>query len=80
MPSSFVSYTFNGGGVAEAFVNGAVYFKRGVGAYAVTGKMRDLYFASGGAAGRYAWPKSAQTCSGGTCSQSFEGGVLSYPG
>ena len=80
VPGSFVYYSFNGGGTAEAFANGAVYFKQGLGAFAVTGKMRDLYFAEGGAAGRLGWPKSAQTCAGGTCSQTFEGGTLRYAG
>lgn len=76
VPSSFVAYAFNGGGMAEAFANGAVYLKRGVGAFAVTGRIRDAYFAVGGAAGQYGWPTAAQACTGATCSQDFEGGLL----
>jgi len=76
VPSSFVYYSYNGSGMAEAFANGTVYFKRGVGAYSVTGRIRDLYFAAGGAAGKYGWPTSAQTCTGDTCSQTFESGAI----
>ena len=78
VPSSFVYYTFNGGGMAEGFANGAVFFKRGVGAFAVTGRIRDAYFAAGGAAGSYGWPTGAQVCSGASCSQTFQGGTIRF--
>ncbi len=80
IPSSFVYYSFNGGGMAEGFANGAVFFKRTLGAFAVTGKVRDAYFAAGGASGSYGWPTSAQVCAGGVCSQTFEGGMVSSSG
>ncbi|WP_404431782.1 hypothetical protein LG299_15375 [Microbacterium lacus] len=78
---SFVRYAYNGGGFAEGFANGAVFYKPSVGAaFAVSGAVRDAYFATGGAAGRYGWPTSAMTCANGTCAQSFEGGTISATG
>lgn len=73
-------YTFNGGGFAQAYANGAIYYKQSVGAHAVTGGVRTAYFAAGGAAGSYGWPSSAQTCSGGACQQTFERGTISAAG
>lgn len=75
--SPFVYYSFNGGGFAEGFANGAIFYKRSVGAaYAVSGTVRDAYFAAGGAAGRFGWPTSGMTCTASTCSQGFEGGTI----
>jgi uncharacterized protein with LGFP repeats len=73
----FVYYPYNGGGFAEGFVNGAIFYKPLVGtAYPVTGAVRTAYFAAGGAAGKYGWPTSAMACTGSTCSQNFEGGTI----
>ncbi|MEZ3159427.1 hypothetical protein AB1K54_02640 [Microbacterium sp. BWT-B31] len=77
----FLYYSYNGGGFAEGFANGAIFYKPGVGAaYPVTGSVRDAYFAAGGAAGRYGWPTSAMTCADGTCTQNFEGGAVTASG
>ena len=74
---SLVYYSFNGGGFAEAFAGGAVFFKKSIGtAYAVSGSVRDAYFTAGGAAGTYGWPTSAMSCAATSCSQSFEGGTI----
>lgn len=74
---SLVYYSFNGGGFAEAFAGGAVYFKKSIGtAYAVSGSVRDAYFTARGAAGAYGWPTSAMTCTSTACSQNFEGGTI----
>jgi uncharacterized protein with LGFP repeats len=79
--SGLVYYSSNGGGYAEAFANGAIFYKPAVGgAYVVRGSIRDAYFAAGGAAGRYGWPTSDQTCTAGTCTQQFEGGQISAAG
>ena len=79
--SQLLYYSSNGGGFAEAFVGGAIFFKPSVGtAYPVTGSVRAAYFASGGAAGAYGWPTSAMTCAAGTCTQQFEGGPISAAG
>lgn len=73
-------YTFNGGGFAEAYTHGAIYYKPAVGAHAVTGGIRTAYFAAGGAAGSYGWPTSDQSCAAGLCRQTFEGGTISAAG
>jgi uncharacterized protein with LGFP repeats len=75
-----VYYAFNGGGLAEGFARGAIFYKSSAGAHAVMGAIRDAYFAAGGAAGRYGWPVSDQVCSGGVCRQDFEGGTISANG
>ena len=78
--SGLVYYSFNGGGFAEAFANGAISTSRRAGAHAVTGSVRDVYFSAGGAAGRFGWPTSDQTCAAGVCTQQFEGGPISGAG
>lgn len=80
IPSSFFWYSYGGGGMAELFANGSIFFKRGVGAFAVSGRVRDGYFAAGGAAGRYGWPTGAMSCASGTCTQTFEGGTITAAG
>jgi uncharacterized protein with LGFP repeats len=68
-----VFYPFNGGGLAEGFVGGPIYWKAGVGAHAVIGATMIAYFAQGGAAGRFGWPTGDTTCADGAgCSQPFE--------
>ncbi len=74
---TFVSYSYNGGGVAEVFAGGAIFFKSSAGAHAVSGGIRATYFAAGGAAGAYGWPTSDQTCTASLCQQTFEGGTIS---
>ena len=78
--SGLVYYSFNGSGFAEAFSNGAIFYKASAGAHAVTGSIRDAYFGAGGAAGRLGWPTSDQTCAAGVCTQQFEGGPISAAG
>ncbi|TYL52519.1 LGFP repeat-containing protein [Agromyces mariniharenae] len=67
-----------GGGMAVAYQNGSIYFKRSLGAFAVTGPVLVRYFATGGAAGPFGWPASSEQCDGGgaACRQAFEGGRL----
>lgn len=77
---TFAAYSYNGGGFAEGFVNGAIFYKPSRGAFAVTGALRDAYFAGGGAAGRYGWPTGTMVCSAGVCSQAFEGGTITAGG
>ena len=44
--AAFVYYPYNGGGFAEAFANGAIFYKPAVGALVVSGTVRDVYFAT----------------------------------
>lgn len=75
----FTAYAHNGGGFAEGFAKGAIFYKPSRGAFAVSGSVRDAYFAAGGAAGAYGWPAGVMTCAAGSCSQAFEGGTIVVP-
>ena len=68
----------NGGGMAVAYQNGSIYYKRSLGAYAVTRPILVRYFSAGGAGGAFGWPSSAERCdaAGAACQQDFEGGRL----
>lgn len=66
-------YPYAGGGLAQGFVGGTVYWKGDLGAFAVTGAFRDAYFARGGAAGALGWPAGSQRCISGGCAQDFQG-------
>lgn len=78
--SGLLRYSFNGGGTAQAYARGAIYFTPSVGAHAVSGTIRDAYNATGGAAGRFGWPSGDRTCSGDVCEQAFQGGVMVVTG
>lgn len=71
-------YPYGGGGLAQAFSGGSVYFKPALGAYAVSGVFRSAYFATGGAAGAFGWPRTDAVCGvpGGSCNQVFEGATV----
>lgn len=72
-PTAIASY---GGGIGQAFVNASAYARTGGPVYAVAGRIRDAYFARGGATGVLGWPMSNPACAGGTCTQSFQFGNL----
>lgn len=72
-----VAIAANGGGAGQAFENGSVY-SSAAGTYWVSEPIRTPYFAQGGAVGVLGWPTGPMTCSGGTCSQPFQGGTLTY--
>lgn len=74
--SSLITIPQNGGGVGQAFQGGSVYSSTS-GSFAVSGAIRDEYFRQSGSAGSLGWPTGASSCSGGTCSQSFQNGRLS---
>lgn len=78
--TDLIAIAQNGGGVAQAFRSGSIYSKPSVGTFAVSGPVRDRYFQLGGAAGALGWPKGANTCAGGTCTQTFEGGTIAVSG
>jgi uncharacterized protein with LGFP repeats len=67
--------SFNGGGTAQGFQNGSMY-QSAAGAFPVSGVIRNQYWAVAGETGVLGWPTSAQTCTGGTCTQSFQNGTI----
>ena len=71
-------YPYNGSGLAQGYAAGPIYWKPSLGAFAVTGAIRDAYFAQGGVAGPFGWPKQDAQCGvpAGVCSQMFEGATV----
>ncbi len=67
----------NGGGTGQVFDGGSIY-SSAMGAFAVSGGIRDFYFTKGGSAGVLSWPTSVAACNGGTCTQKFAGGTVSW--
>lgn len=65
-------------GKAQAFTDGSIYSKPGLGVFAVLGPVRNAYFSVGGAAGSLGWPTASQSCSSNVCSQSFEHGQITW--
>jgi len=68
----------NGGGLGQPFQNGSIYWKESVGAFPVSGKIRDAYFTRDGAAGPLGWPRGAAGCGtpATSCAQAFELGTI----
>lgn len=66
-----------GGGTAQAFRGGSVYWTIRTGAHAVLEPERSLYFGYGGALGTLGWPASGRmTVTSGTYGQAFTTGSL----
>jgi uncharacterized protein with LGFP repeats len=72
--SGLINIPQNGGGLGQVYAKGSIYWASGTGAYAVTGGIRDRYFANGGAAGALGWPTAAAVCtfSNNGCAQAFQ--------
>lgn len=73
-----LSYSFNGGGIAQGFSGGAIYWKAGRGAFVVKSPITSGYFEQGGAAGYIGWPTSDISCNlvNSGCIQNFENGAV----
>jgi uncharacterized protein with LGFP repeats len=74
--SGLIPIPQNGGGSGQAYEKASVFFKTKVGAWAVSGAIRDFYFARGGAAGSLGFPVAAQKCDSSWCTQDFETGTI----
>ncbi|TFD00917.1 hypothetical protein E3T28_07405 [Cryobacterium sinapicolor] len=75
--SGVVALSANGGGVVEAFQNGAIAWSPNGGAHALTGDIRTAFNLAGGIDGMLGWPTGDQVCGDATrCSQTFVGGTL----
>ena len=74
-----VTVAANGGGKAQGFRNGSIYWTAASGAYAVTGAIRDFYWSKLGEGGALGWPTSASVCdAGGVCVQTFQHGSIAW--
>jgi uncharacterized protein with LGFP repeats len=69
----------NGGGLVQGYQGGAIASSP-AGTFIVSGKIRDAFNAAGGIGGSLGWPTSAMVCTAGnaSCSQSFQGGTVSW--
>jgi uncharacterized protein with LGFP repeats len=67
---------FSNNGCKQAFQSGAVV-SGPPGVYGVGGAIAVSWAATSAQEGRYGYPTAPQTCSGGYCSQAFQGGVIS---
>ena len=74
--SDYIPMTFNGGGMGRAYTGGSIYWSSPLGAFAVSGDIRQVYFALGGSGGAIGWPKGAAACTGTACSQPFQNGTI----
>ena len=75
--TSVVPISSNGGGIVQAFTNGAIAWSASGGAHALSGGVRSYYDTVGGIGGSLGWPTGDQDCSGGaTCTQAFAGGTI----
>ncbi|MET4703229.1 hypothetical protein [Frigoribacterium sp. UYMn621] len=63
--------TVNGGGKSQGFQNGSIY-QSSLGAFAVSGVFRSVYWSVLGEGGPLGWPTAAPTCAGGQCTQTFQ--------
>ncbi|TWH74235.1 LGFP repeat-containing protein [Modestobacter roseus] len=66
------------GGCYQHFQGGSVVYRPGTGAWAVSGAVRDRWFASGSERGSLGYPTSAATCGlrAGGCFQHFQAGSI----
>jgi uncharacterized protein with LGFP repeats len=77
--SGILTITQNGGGTAQAFQHGSIYWTASTGAHAVIVPYRDLYFAYGGSVGPIGWPNSERIAISGApggAGQSFTDGSI----
>lgn len=75
--SGVVAFRDSGGGSLQHYQGGSIYASNSYGAFLVwAGPIRDAYWAASSIFGVYKWPTGAQTCGGGSCSQTFVGGTL----
>ncbi|KQR52167.1 hypothetical protein ASF88_11395 [Leifsonia sp. Leaf336] len=74
--SDYIPMQGNGGGMARAYANGSIYWTGALGAFAVSGGIRQVYFSLGGSTGSIGWPKGAASCTGTACSQAFQNGTI----
>lgn len=68
----------NGSGRVQAFEKGYVYASDS-GVFTVSGGINTAYARAGWLRGALGWPSAESICSGGACTQSFQGGTIYLP-
>ncbi|MDU0312703.1 N-acetylmuramoyl-L-alanine amidase [Phycicoccus sp. M110.8] len=67
------------GGVVQTFTQGNVYYRSGLGAHGVSGRILLTYLQRGGPAGALGYPTGEQRTVGTTLVQAFQGGTVTVP-
>lgn len=67
----------NGSGLAQKYANGWVH-SSDRGTFVSSTTVMKAYSAAGWLRGKLGWPTSVETCTATACTQSFEGGAISY--
>ncbi|HEX4058515.1 MAG TPA: hypothetical protein VHX87_09395 [Galbitalea sp.] len=62
-------------GSGQLFSGGSIY-SSSAGIFTVRGAIRTEYWAQKSNAGKLGWPTAEQVCTGGLCSQAFQGGLI----
>ena len=75
-PVSSETCGLRGGGCAQFFQNGSLYWSPATGAQVVRGMMLQVYAGERWEAGRLGYPLGAESYSGGAYRQSFQGGTI----
>lgn len=65
----------NGPGGGQSFLTGTIYTSA-AGAFPVWGVVRAEYWRQGSNGGPFGWPTADPVCTGGLCSQQFQGGTI----
>ncbi|SMQ70717.1 LGFP repeat-containing protein [Plantibacter sp. VKM Ac-1784] len=79
--TGYNAITANGGGIVRGFAGGAIAWSAPLGAYALSGDIRNYYNTRGGVSGALGWPASDMntvTANGGGKVQAFAGGAVAY--
>ncbi|TPW75992.1 hypothetical protein [Schumannella soli] len=75
LPTSAASIASSG--AAQGFAKASIYAGSGLDAQVVRDEIRSAYWGVGGSGSWLGWPTSAQSCAAGSCTQSFQNGVIS---
>lgn len=69
----------NGNGLAQKFAGGFIH-SSGAGTFSSLTPIMTAYSAAGWLRGTLGWPVGHTTCTSGTCTQPFAGGIIAYTG
>ncbi|MGV8911281.1 MAG: LGFP repeat-containing protein [Rhodoglobus sp.] len=75
--TGIIPLSANGGGKVQGFDHAAMTSSSS-GTFVVSGGLRDYYNANGGIGGALGWPAGAMSCAADVCTQSFQGGTVTY--
>jgi hypothetical protein len=80
LPTSSSWCGFIGGGCGQQFQGGSVYWSPATGGHAISGAIRAYWTRSGWESGWLGYPTGDMSCPAAFCTQSFQGGVVTWSG